>query len=381
MARRLDELDAVVIDADQLAREVVEPGTAGLEAVITEFGSGVVSADGTLDRAELGRIVFGNAERRAALNAITHPLIRQRRAALVADAPADAVVVEDIPLLVESDLAAAYPLVIVVHAAEADRVGRLAARGMDAADARSRIQAQADDDARRAAADVWLDNSGPVENVVANVEALWTKRLLPFEENHRLRRGAARPAQPVIVDADPTWGEQAARVIARIRHAVGERARRIDHIGSTSVPGLPAKDVIDLQVIADDLDAAGRIADDVHEAGLVRMPRRWFDVWRDGSEIGKVLACNADPGRAVNLHIRPADSPVWRDVLLLRDWLRATPDGVAEYASIKRRLAEGTYDVINDYAVEKTPWVNGALVRADAWATETGWSVDMANGW
>lgn len=373
MARRLDERGAVVIDADQLAREVVEPGTPGLEAVLREFGSGVVTADGTLDRAELGRIVFEDDDRRAALNAIIHPLVHERRAELVAQAPADAVVVEDIPLLVENDLVAAYPLVIVVHAEPEERVQRLVDRGMEASDARSRIRAQAGDDARRAAADVWLDNTGPVQSLLADVDALWKERLVPFEANYRLRRAAPRPAQPVIVEPDSSWSMDAARLIARVGRAIRERVRRIDHIGSTSVPGLPAKDVIDLQVVVDDLEAAERIADDVHDAGLIRTPRRWFDVGRDGSEIDKVLAVNADPGRAVNLHIRPVDSPVWRDVLLLRDWLRATPDSVAEYAALKRRLAEDTYEEIKDYAVAKTPWINAALERADAWASKTGW--------
>nr|WP_246220649.1 dephospho-CoA kinase [Phytoactinopolyspora mesophila] len=373
VARRLAKLGAVVIDADQIAREVVAPGTPGLEAVISEFGSGIVAADGSLDRGALGTLVFGDDERRAALNAIIHPLVYQRRGELVAQAAADAVVVEDIPLLIENGLGPSYPLVIVVYATEATRIERLAARGMTVDEARSRIRAQASDDERRAAADVWLDNTGSRAPVVAELEELWQHRLVPFEANCRNRRPAARAQQPEIVDANPSWPDEAARLVARIATALGEGARRIDHIGSTAVPGLPAKDVIDLQVIVDDLGAAGRAAADLLEAGFVRMPDRWFDVARDGSEIDKAVACNADPGRAVNVHVRPAPSPVCRDTLLFRDWLRASPAEVTEYAALKRRLAAAEYALMDDYAREKTPWVNAALERAESWAERTGW--------
>jgi dephospho-CoA kinase len=122
------------------------------------------------------------------------------------------------------------------------------------------------------------------------------------------------------------------------------------------------------------------LADQMLEAGLVRMPERWFDVWRDGTEVDKAMACNADPGRPANVHFRPLDSPVCRDTLLLRDWLRANPDGAAEYAALKRRLAEAEYSTMDDYAVEKTPWVNDALVRAEEWAERTGWHLASQPG-
>ncbi|AYY12898.1 dephospho-CoA kinase [Actinobacteria bacterium YIM 96077] len=383
VARRLGEHGALVIDADELAREVVAPGTDGLEAVIEEFGSGVITDGGTLDRAALGQLVFGNDERRAALNAIIHPRVHERRREIVAGAPADAIVVEDIPLLVENGLAPAYPLVIVVGATEEQRLRRLAGdRGMDERDAWSRIRAQSDDDERRQVADVWLDNSGAVEQTLADVDDLWRTRLVPFEENCRRRRPAARPSQPVIVDADPRWPEEAARLTARIQHVAGGRAHRVDHVGSTAVPGLPAKDVIDLQVVVDDVDAAEAMAAELLDAGLVPvardmpagMPGGSVDTGRDGSTLAKALAVNADPARAVNVHIRPKESPAWRDVLLLRDWLRATPAAVAEYAALKRDLAASTYTTIDDYAADKTPWITGALQRADRWAAETGWT-------
>lgn len=374
VAARLRERGAVVIDADQIAREVVEPGTPGLAAVLAEFGPEVATADGALDRPALARIVFADPDRRATLNQIVHPLVRARRAELVAAAPADAIVVEDIPLLVENGLAPGYPLVIVVYAPVESRIRRLVRRGVPAADARARIGAQASDAQRRAAADVWLDNSGPTEEVLAEVDVLWTDRLVPYEANLRARQPAERATQPVLAEPDPAWPERAGRLLARIRHAAGDRIRRIDHIGSTSVPGLVAKDVIDIQVVVDDLAVAGAVADGLHPVGLVRMPGRWCDIGRDGTEHDKAMACNADPGSAANVHIRPVGSPTWRDALLLRDWLRATPDAAADYAALKRGLVADHYESIDDYAVRKTPWVNAALDRGDDWAAKTGWA-------
>lgn len=372
VAARLGERGAVVIDADQLAREVVEPGTPGFAAVVDEFGDGIVAPDGGLDRPALARVVFADEQRRQALNAIVHPLVRERRGELVAAAPADAVVVEDIPLLVENDLAPTYPLVIVVHAPDDVREQRLVRRGLAAADARARIRAQATDAQRWAAADVWLKNDAALADLVARVDALWHERLVPFEANCRHQRPAPRSPQPMLTGPDPDWPAQAARTARRVARIAGDRAHRIDHIGSTSVPGLPAKDVLDLQVVVDDLDSAGSLADELTEVGLVRLPGRWTDALRDGSERDKAVAGNADPLRAVNLHIRPVSSPAWTDAVLLRDWLRATPDGVAEYAALKRELATGRYASMDDYARQKTPWISEALARADAWAEATG---------
>lgn len=375
VAARLDSLGAVLIDADRIAREVVEPGTPGLAAVVDEFGAEILTADGLLDRPALGRLVFADDERRAALNAIVHPLVYQRRTELVAGAPPDSIVVEDIPLLVENGLGAGFHLVLIVHAPAKERVRRLAAdRGMAPEDAWARVRAQATDAERRAAADVWIDNSRTRTEVLDVADAVWAGRLVPFEANLRAGRNADRPPRAVLVEPDPSWPVQAERLIARIRRVVGERAERIDHVGSTSVPGLAAKDVIDLQVVAADLRVAAEVAADLGEAGLVRMPDRWYDIGRDGREHDKVMACNADPARAVNLHIRPGDSATWPDALLLRDWLRATPAGVDEYARLKRDLARQPHDSIDDYAAAKTPWINDALARADRWAERTGWT-------
>lgn len=375
VAARLDALGALIIDADRIAREVVEPATPGLAAVVEEFGPEVLAPDGSLDRPALGRIVFGDDERRAALNAIVHPLVYARRKQLVAAAPDDAIVVEDVPLLVENSLGAGFPLVIVVHAPAAERVRRIvASRAMTEDEVWARVRAQANDDERRAAADVWLDNSAHPDATLAAVDALWAERLVPFEANLRAGRRAERSRQAVLVEADPTWPVQAIRLIERIRHAAGERGLRVDHIGSTAVPGLAAKDVLDIQVLTQDLATAVDIAGSLGDAGLVRMPDRWWDVGRDGADHDKAMACNADPGRAANVHVRPVDSPTWRDALLLRDWLRATPAGVAEYAALKRELAALPHETIDEYAERKTPWINDALTRADEWAARTGWS-------
>jgi dephospho-CoA kinase len=179
-ARRLAELGAQVIDADKLAREVVAPGTEGLAEVVAAFGPEVVGEDGALDRAALGRRVFGDAEARRRLEAIIHPRVRARTAELVAAQPPDAVIVNDVPLLVETGLGKGFDLVVVVLAEEATRLRRLVeVRGMSEDEARSRIAAQATDEQRRAVADVVLHNDGTLEELRAAVDDLWHERLRP----------------------------------------------------------------------------------------------------------------------------------------------------------------------------------------------------------
>ncbi|WP_439674718.1 dephospho-CoA kinase [Embleya sp. MST-111070] len=176
VARLLAELGAVVIDSDRIAREVVAPGTPGLAAVVAEFGESVLLPDGSLDRPGLGRIVFGAPERLAALNAIVHPLVGARAAELTAAAGEDAVLVNDVPLLVENDLAGLYDLVVVVDAApetQLDRLVRL--RGMPEADARARMAAQASREQRLAVADVVIDNDGPLAALEPQVRSLWER--------------------------------------------------------------------------------------------------------------------------------------------------------------------------------------------------------------
>ncbi|MFI6923880.1 dephospho-CoA kinase [Nonomuraea spiralis] len=174
VSRRLSARGAVVIDADRIAREVVEPGTVGLARVVAAFGEGVLRPDGSLDREKLGSVVFADAERLAALNAIVHPLVGERVAELQGQAADDAILVYDVPLLVENKLAPMYDVVIVVDAADEVRIRRLADhRGMSGSDARARIAAQASRDERLAAADLVILNEGSLDDLEARVEEVW----------------------------------------------------------------------------------------------------------------------------------------------------------------------------------------------------------------
>ncbi|MZD10070.1 dephospho-CoA kinase [Streptomyces sp. SID5785] len=176
VSRLLVERGAVLIDADRIAREVVEPGTPGLAAVVEEFGDEVLAADGSLDRPKLGAIVFADADRLAALNKIVHPLVGARSAELEAAAGADAVVVHDVPLLTENGLAPFYDLVVVVDASTATQLDRLTGRrGMTEADARARMAAQATREQRREIADLVIDNDGPLERLVEQVDTVWAE--------------------------------------------------------------------------------------------------------------------------------------------------------------------------------------------------------------
>lgn len=171
-------LGAVLVDADRIAREVVEPGTPGLAAVIDAFGAGILAPDGTLDRPKLGSVVFADAERLAALNAIVHPLVGARSAELERAARPVSVVVHDVPLLTENGLAPLYDLVVVVDAAPATQLDRLVRlRGMTEADARARMAAQATREERLAVADLVIDNDGPVEALEPQVREVWSELL------------------------------------------------------------------------------------------------------------------------------------------------------------------------------------------------------------
>jgi dephospho-CoA kinase len=376
VANRLAEHGAVLIDSDKIAREVVEPGTDGLAEIADAFGKDVLTEAGALDRPALAAKAFADDESRRKLNSILHPRIGARTAELMSSAAPDAVVVHDIPLLVEGGLAPAYHLVIVVGTPEEIRIQRLiGARGMAEADVKSRIAMQATDEQRRAAADVWLDNGGTEDIVLAEVDALWADRLLTFEANIRLRRPRP-PMSPRVVSYDDTWPMQAERALARIRNAAGERALRVDHIGSTAVPGLAAKDILDLQLTVSTLADADALADALSTAGFPRAEGDWADDPQDAAvECPKRFHFGGDPARAVNLHVRSQETGAWRLALLFRDWLRAHLDERDAYGDLKLHLAEkhegdGT---LTPYTDEKQDWINGAFRRAEAWATETGW--------
>ncbi len=179
VARRFAELGAVVIDADELARLAVQPGTSGYDEVVTAFGPQVVTPGGGLDREALARLVFADPDARRRLESIVHPQVRrlaaEREAAAAAADPA-AVVVHDIPLLVETGQADSFGLVVVVAAPAALRVDRLVRlRGMPPDDAQARVGAQAPDGVREAAADVVLDGTGTDEGLRAQVDTLWRR--------------------------------------------------------------------------------------------------------------------------------------------------------------------------------------------------------------
>jgi dephospho-CoA kinase len=179
VAARLAEHGAVVVDADQSAREVVEPGTPALKAIAQRFGPSVIRSDGSLDRAALGAIVFADQASRLALNAIVHPAVWQRALELFSEISArdpNAIIVYDVPLLVEA--ASGRPLhfdrVVVVHAPVQERIRRLVElRGFSERDAAARVNAQAADDERLAVADVVINATGSLEETLRQADELW----------------------------------------------------------------------------------------------------------------------------------------------------------------------------------------------------------------
>jgi dephospho-CoA kinase len=378
----------VVVDGDVIAREVVEPGTEGLTALVDAFGDDILLPDGALNRPALAAKAFSSDETRATLNGIVHPLVGKRRAELIAAAPEDSVVVEDIPLLVESGMAPLFPLVVVVFADAELRVARLVEqRGMAEDDARARIAAQADDDQRRAVADVWLDNSGTAEALTKRAREVWDHRIMPFAANLSAGRVVRPPAR--LVPADPSWPDQARRIVARLKTACGAKALRVDHIGSTAVPGLDAKDTIDIQVTVESLSAADELAEPLLSVGYPRIEHITADVAKPGarSTVGrydhsddpglwhKRIHGSADPGRPTNVHLRVDGWPDQQFALLFGDWLVANPDVQDEYLAVKRRAEQAAAPEgdITRYLAVKEPWFFEAYRRAWDWADRSGW--------
>jgi dephospho-CoA kinase len=373
------DLGGIVVDGDVISREVVEPGTEGLAKLIDAFGEQILSEDGALDRPALAAIAFSDDEKRQTLNGIVHPLVAQRRSELIAgavEAQKNPVIVEDIPLLVESGMAPMFPLVLIVNADEDLRMNRLIEhRGFTEKDARARIAAQATEEQRRAVADVWLDNSGSAAELVEQARALWHRRILPFA--HNLAGGEPARSDPVLVPYDPSWPDQARRIVARLSTACGHRAVRIDHIGSTAVPGIVAKDVIDVQVTVASLDVADELDEALTSAGYVHRPITAdvgkpdarsavaeFDHTNDESLWRKRLHCSADPGRATHVHLRVDGWPNQQFALLFVDWLAANPVVREEYLAVKREAEQ---------PAAKEPWFSEAYRRAWEWADATGW--------
>jgi len=188
VARRFVELGAVVVDADAIARDVVERGTSGLASVVAEFGADVLTASGELDRAKMAGIVFNDADRRKALENIIHPLVRERSQALIDEAGDDAIVVYDVPLLAEqvdtpSDRRDEFDLILVVEAPISVRLDRLEVRGLTREDAQRRIDNQASDEQRREIADVVIVNDDSLDVLEATVDDLWWELFGDDEED------------------------------------------------------------------------------------------------------------------------------------------------------------------------------------------------------
>jgi len=193
VADLLAERGAVIVDADEVARAVVEPGQRALAKLVDRFGAGILDADGRLDRSALAKLAFVDDESRRDLEAITHPAINEEFGRRVAAAPSDAVVVLDVPLLVESPQARerGYQAVIVVEAPRDVRLARLEARGVDRADAEARMAAQTGDDERRKIATYVIDNAGDRAALERQVDEVWA------ELQPRQREEAAdKPARP-----------------------------------------------------------------------------------------------------------------------------------------------------------------------------------------
>jgi dephospho-CoA kinase len=362
------ECGGIVVDGDVIAREVVEPGTEGLAQLVEAFGDDILLPDGALNRPALAAKAFVDDEKRAMLNGIVHPLVARRREEILSSVSGDAVVVEDIPLLVETGLAPLFPLVVVVTADEQTRVERLIKRGMEEADARARIKAQAPEDQRRAIADVLLDNSGSQDELVEKARDLWYTRVLPLAHNIRSRECA--PTVYQLVPYRAAWSDDARRIIKRLQMACGDKAVRIDHIGSTAVEGMEAKDVIDIQITVKSLGVADEINDALADVGYPRCDHITEDrahtdddaLWR------KRIHCSADPGRPANVHIRVDGWPGQQFALLFCDWLTANPDVQQDYVAVKRQALSAA-----DYADAKEPWFADAYSRAWQWANRTGW--------
>lgn len=359
----------IIVDGDVIAREVVQPGTEGLTRLVEAFGADILLPDGALNRPALAAKAFVDDERRATLNQIVHPLVGKRRLEIIEAVSDDAVVVEDIPLLVETGMAPMFPLVVVVTAPVETRVQRLIKRGMDEDDARARIAAQATEEQRRAIADVLLDNSGAQGELVERARDLWHHRVLPLAHNIRTRQTV--PAPPRLVPYHPAWPDDARRIIARLQMACGAKAVRIDHVGSTAVDGMDAKDVIDIQVTVPSLDVADEIADALTDVGFPRRADITADaaLTEDAALWRKRFHGAADPGRPAHVHVRVDGWPNQRFALVFTDWLRANAGVRDDYVAAKRRALSEP-----DYAAAKEPWFLDAYRRASAWADSTGWT-------
>ncbi len=198
VSRTFAECGGVIVDGDVISREVVQPGSEGLAALVDDFGNDILLPDGALNRPALAANAFVDEAQAGQAQRDRPPAGRPPAGRLIVAAVSeDQVIVEDIPLLVESKMAPLFPLVIVVHADADERLARLIGqRGIDEADARARIAAQATEEQRREVADVWLDNTGSEGELVERARDLWYRRIVPFAHNVATGTPAADPAGP-----------------------------------------------------------------------------------------------------------------------------------------------------------------------------------------
>ena len=184
---------------------------------------------------------------------------------------------------------------------------------------------------------------------------------MPFA--HNVAAGTPTPDPRGLVAADPSWAAQAARILARLRTACGHRAVRVDHIGSTAITGMDARNIIDVQITVNSLDVADELAADLLAAGYPRVEQITADRSVDGEGLRpNRFHASADPGRPTHVHIRADGDPNQRLALLFVDWLNATPGVREDYLAAKR-----SGDVLR--------WLAGAHRGADAWAQSTGWAI------
>lgn len=285
----------LVISSDVLAREVVAPGTPGLAALVDSFGAGILHPDGSLDRAGLASIVFADAEKRRRLEEMTHPLVRDRYIALVAQAPAGVVVVNDIPLLRSVTDAARYQLVIGIGADTETRITRLVARGVGESDARARVAAQIPDSQRRQYCDVWLSNDGNPGPLTLAAERLW-QRIRQFNRN--LLAGDVAGLDPLAATTEvspETTKSLSALAAARLSAVLGpeHRLRPLTSVTST---------VIAFETVVDSAAIADALAEPLTAAGFPRAFAGTAGAVTAADWGGRVHA-NADPGRQITLYV------------------------------------------------------------------------------
>lgn len=377
------ELGAQIIDADKLAHEVLEPGSSALAEIGEVFGSEFINSAGELERGALGAYVFNNPEQLKKLNAIVHPAVAKLTKDRVAELPADAVIVHDVPLIAENDLKANYHLVFVAQCPQQIRMDRLTQeRGMSLENARSRIAAQANDEQRRKIADALIPTHGSIETTRAAVEKLWQERVLPMQRNMMQNTRSPHSPQVRLLPNPPeprSWQVQAQQLMDRIIVVLKDVGLQVgtdftvDHIGSTAIGGIWAKDVLDVQLQVINESAQERISQALIAGGFPGQPA--FDYAKSGwpagagNRVPKMFHANADPAREVHIHIRAVDSlaasyalnfvKLHRQSLIQRDryaqlkaQLLRTTANRAEYADRKEAYFDDVWPAIAQLLTE-----------------------------